>query len=81
MVEHPTDLGNDTRHLRSGTDIQVHQNMMGSNSASSQSADILNLSEEAICKEYNLDPNKIRVDLEHLFNNISDIVNILAPKK
>ena len=77
--EHPTEPGNETRHLHAGSDIKIHQTMVGSASAPIQSADILNLSEENICKKYNLDPTKIKVDLEHLFSNITDVVNILAP--
>ena len=73
------DIENDARQLNSGTTIQVQQTMRGSASASDQPAEILNMSEEDICKEYNLEPNKIRDDLENLFNNISDIVNIMAP--
>ena len=49
MVEHPTEPGNETRHLHSGSDIKIHQTMVGSASAPIQSADILNLSEENIC--------------------------------
>ena len=79
LVEHPQEVENVARHSNTGTDIQVQQIMRGSENASDQSAEILNMSEEDICKEFNLEPNVIRDDLENLFNNISDVVNILAP--
>ena len=36
-------------------------------------------SEAAICKKFNLDPKKLRGELEDLFNNINQIINVLAP--
>ena len=36
-------------------------------------------SEAAICKQFGLDPTKLRGELEDLFTNISQIINILAP--
>ena len=36
-------------------------------------------SEAAICTKYRLDPIKLRKELEDLFCNISQIINILAP--
>ena len=36
-------------------------------------------SEAAICKKFGLNPDKLRIELESLFSNISQIINILAP--
>ena len=79
MVQHRAETGNGTRHLQTGSEMKIHQIMVPSADTPIQSGDILKLSEEEICKQYKLDPVKIKTDLEHLFSNLSDVVNILAP--
>ena len=40
MVEHPAETGNGTRHLRTGSEMKIHQTLVASASTPIQSGDI-----------------------------------------